>query len=113
MEPTPGYPEIDLELIQFMKFIAKEIFPGGQVPPREAVLNHAAHVGFQLVQLESLRPHYARTLDCWAANLARARDQAQQLVPPAVYDRYQRYLTGCAHYFRTGHCDVVQFTFVK
>ncbi len=43
----------------------------------------------------------------------RARDQALTLVPPAVYERYQHYLTGCADFFRTSHCDVVQFTFVK
>ena len=109
----PGFAEFDHELVLFMKFIAKEIFPGGQVPPREAVLEHAAEAGFQLVQLQSLRPHYARTLDCWAANLTRAREQALELVSPDVYERYMRYLTGCAHYFRTGHCDVVQFTFAK
>jgi hypothetical protein len=24
-----------------------------------------------------------------------------------------KYLTGCAHYFRSGHIDVMQFTLVK
>lgn len=30
-----------------------------------------------------------------------------------VYDRYMKYLTGCAELFRTGYTDVCQFTLVK
>ncbi len=109
----PGLPLLDLDLIQFMKFIQKEIFPGGQVPPREYVVKFAAHHGFELTQVQSLQLHYARTLDCWAENLARNKERALQLVSQEVFDRYERYLTGCAHYFRTGHCDVVQFSLQK
>ena len=30
-----------------------------------------------------------------------------------VYDRYMKYLTGCANLFREGYTDVAQFTLVK
>jgi len=30
-----------------------------------------------------------------------------------VYDRYMRYLTGCAELFRDGYTDVCQFTLAK
>lgn len=107
----PGQPEWSEDLLAYMRFIQKEIFPGGQVPAREMVLLNATNQGFELVQLQSLRPHYARTLDCWAENLRRAKDQAIRLTSESVYEKYHRYLTQSAHYFRTGHCDVVQFTF--
>jgi cyclopropane-fatty-acyl-phospholipid synthase len=57
-----------------------------------------------------LQPHYARTLDCWAANLQSRREEAIALAGEDVYDRYMHYLTGCADLFRSGHTDVMQFT---
>jgi cyclopropane-fatty-acyl-phospholipid synthase len=110
---APGVPWIDRDFKSFFKFIQKEIFPGGQVPPRELVMQNAVQQGFRVTQTQSLRLHYARTLDCWAENLLRNRERAIQVASQEVYDRYFRYLTSCAHYFRTGHCDVMQFTLEK
>ena len=100
-----GLPEFDFDLVQFMKFVQKRIFPGGQIPPPRIVLESAQANGFEVVHVESLRPHYARTLDLWAAQLKGRSQEAISLTSPDVYDDYMRYLTGCAHYFRTGHCD--------
>jgi cyclopropane-fatty-acyl-phospholipid synthase len=60
-----------------------------------------------------LRPHYARTLDMWATNLVDQRDQAIAITSEVNYDRFLRYLTGCADFFRHGITDVGQFTLVK
>ena len=106
----PGLPELDFDLVQFIKFVQKRIFPGGQIPPRRIVLETAEANGFEVAHIESLRPHYARTLEIWAAKLESRRHEAISLTSTDVYDDYMRYLTGCAHYFRTGHCDVCQFT---
>jgi len=110
---APGIPWVDRDFISFFKFIQKQIFPGGQVPPRELVTQNAIEQGFRVIQVQSLRPHYARTLDCWAENLVRNKEAAILAASQEVYDRYYRYLTSCAHYFRTGHCDVIQFTLQK
>jgi len=110
---APGVPWVDRDFKSFFKFIQKEIFPGGQVPPRELVTQTAIEHGFRVTQTQSLRPHYARTLDAWAENLVRNQEFAIQAASREVYDRYYRYLTSCAHYFRTGHCDVMQFTLQK
>jgi len=37
-----------------------------------------------------LNPHYARTLDIWAANLKANRDRAIAVQSEEVYDRYMR-----------------------
>jgi cyclopropane-fatty-acyl-phospholipid synthase len=74
------------------------------------VVRHAEQAGFQVTQTQSLQPHYARTLDAWAANLRAAHDRAVAVTSPEVYERYIRYLEGCAGYFRSGHLDVAQFT---
>lgn len=99
--------------VRFVKFIMEEIFPGGDVPQPRCVIEHAALAGFSVTQVQSLRMHYARTLDCWSAALEANRDQAVAVQSQEVYDRYMKYLTGCAEAFRDGYIDVCQFTLVK
>jgi hypothetical protein len=60
-----------------------------------------------------LQPHYARTLDTWAATLQSHREQAIAVQSEEVYQRYMKYLTGCANLFRDGYTDVCQFTLVR
>jgi cyclopropane-fatty-acyl-phospholipid synthase len=99
--------------VRFMYFIGKEIFPGGRLPSEPIVDAKAAEAGFTITQHQSLQPHYARTLDCWAANLEAHRDEAIAIQSQEVYDRYIKYLTGCADGFRDRWLDVVQFTCAK
>jgi cyclopropane-fatty-acyl-phospholipid synthase len=96
-----------------VKFILTEIFPGGYLPSIELVGEHAEQAGFTLTRRQSLQPHYARTLDCWAEALRAHHDEAVAVQSQEVYDRYLHYLTGCADGFRVGYIDVNQFTLVK
>jgi cyclopropane-fatty-acyl-phospholipid synthase len=96
-----------------MRFIGTEIFPGGQLPAVEDIEELAANSGFTLERAHLLRPHYARTLDMWAESLEANRLQAIEITSDEVYDRYMRYLTGCADFFRRGITNVGQFTLVK
>ncbi|MVU80546.1 methyltransferase domain-containing protein [Nocardia sp. ET3-3] len=97
----------------FHIFMKREIFPGGQLPQPDTVTTHAEAAGFRTTLIQSLRPHYARTLDLWAQALEAHHAEAVQLTSEEVYQRYLGYLTGCAHYFRAGHLDVMQFTLQK
>ncbi|MFM9032903.1 MAG: cyclopropane mycolic acid synthase family methyltransferase [Mycobacterium sp.] len=99
--------------LKFMRFIGTEIFPGGQLPAVEDIEKLAADSGFTLERVHLLQPHYARTLDMWAANLEAKRDEAIALMDEATYDKYMKYLTGCADFFRRGITNVGQFTLVK
>jgi cyclopropane-fatty-acyl-phospholipid synthase len=99
--------------LRFMRFIGQEIFPGGELPSEDDVVNFATAAGFGVERVHLLRPHYARTLDMWAANLVAHRDEAIALTSEVNYDRFLRYLTGCADFFRRGITDVGQFTLTK
>jgi cyclopropane-fatty-acyl-phospholipid synthase len=98
---------------RFVKFIITEIFPGGRLPSIEKVEEHSGKAGFTLTRRQSLQLHYARTLDIWAANLEAHKDEAIAIQSEEVYERYMRYLTGCADGFRVGYIDVNQFTLEK
>ncbi|WP_330229161.1 cyclopropane mycolic acid synthase family methyltransferase [Nocardia sp. NBC_00508] len=97
----------------FHIFIKREIFPGGQLPQPAEVTRVAGRAGFGTEKIQELRPHYARTLDFWAQALRERRAEAIAIASEEVYERYLKYLTGCAANFRSGHIDVMQFTLVK
>jgi len=102
-----------MTLIRFVKFIMDEIFPGGRLPSVALVEELATQAGFEVARVQSLRLHYARTLDIWAAALEARKDEAIAIQSDEVYQRYIKYLTGCADLFRNGNTDVGQFTLVK
>jgi cyclopropane-fatty-acyl-phospholipid synthase len=104
---------VTMDVARFARFIAREIFPGGELPTIEAVEEHSAAAGFTVARIQSLQPHYARTLDAWAQALGVRRDEAIAIQSEEVYDRYMKYLTGCADMFRRGYIDVNQFTLQK
>ncbi len=104
---------LTFEMARFIKFIVTEIFPGGRLPSIEKVEEHSAKAGFTLTRRQSLQPHYAKTLDLWAQALEAHQDEAIQIQSEEVYERYMKYLTGCADAFRIGYIDVNQFTLEK
>jgi cyclopropane-fatty-acyl-phospholipid synthase len=104
---------ITMSLLRFFKFISVEIFPGGRLPTREQVVELSGKAGFTTERVQSLEQHYAKTLDLWAAALESRRDEAIAITSEEVYDRYMKYLTGCADLFRNRYTDVCQFTLQK
>jgi len=104
---------LTFELARFLKFIITEIFPGGRLPSIEKVADHSSKAGFKLTRRQSLQPHYAKTLDHWAAALEAHKSEAIETQSEEVYERYMHYLTGCANGFRVGYIDVNQFTLEK
>jgi len=101
------------EIVHFTQFILAEIFPGGWLPTVPTVDEHAAAAGFKMTRIQSLRLHYARTLEMWAAALEANKDKAVAMQSEEVFDRYMKYLTGCAKLFHQGYTDVNQFTLEK
>jgi cyclopropane-fatty-acyl-phospholipid synthase len=98
---------------RFLKFMWTEIFPGGRLPTIPMVQQRATAGGFRVTRVQSLQPHYARTLDLWSAALKANQDKAIEVQSQEMFDRYMRYLTGCADMFRVGYIDVNQFTLEK
>jgi cyclopropane-fatty-acyl-phospholipid synthase len=115
--PLKRWPEMGIPItmtdLKFMRFIAKEIFPGGSVPCDEDVIDYSRDAGFSVAGLDKLSPDYVRTLDTWAEALQAHRDEAIAVTSEEIYDRYMKYLTGCSDFFQRGICEVGQFTLTK
>jgi cyclopropane-fatty-acyl-phospholipid synthase len=115
--PLKRWPEMGIPItmtdLRFMRFISKEIFPGGSVPCDEDVVEYSTAAGFSVAGRQDLTSDYVRTLDTWTDRLAAARDQAIAVTSTEVYERYMKYLTGCSDFFQRNICEVGQFTLVK
>jgi len=99
--------------VRFIKFIMDEIYPGGRLPLGSMVKQHAVNAGYNVTREQHLQPHYVRTLDTWAENLESKKDEAISITSEEIYERFLKYLTGCADLFRDGYTDVCQFTCEK
>ncbi len=115
--PLKRWPEMGIPItmtdLRFMRFIAKEIFPGGSVPGEEDIIRLSAEAGLGLEEKQLLDEHYVRTLDMWAVALEAHHEEAVAATSEEVYERYMKYLTGCSDFFRRGISDLGQFTLVK
>ena len=105
--------KLTMSTVRFIKFIMDEIYPGGRLPLASMVREHAARAGYTITAEQHLQQHYTRTLDTWAANLEANKDEAIRITSDEVYQRFRKYLTGCADLFRNGYTDVAQFTCEK
>jgi cyclopropane-fatty-acyl-phospholipid synthase len=98
------------------EFIEKYIFPGGELLHISHVLKDVALSGLEMVDVENLRPHYARTLWAWSDALEARLDEAQRVLRETgnvedadkVLRAYRLYLAGCAMTFEQGWTSLHQ-----
>ena len=89
-------------------FIEKYIFPGGELEHVSHVLEQTADAGLEPVDVESLRPHYAKTLWAWSDALEAQLGTARTLTTDTVLRAYRLYLAGSAMCFERAWLSLYQ-----
>jgi cyclopropane-fatty-acyl-phospholipid synthase len=89
-------------------FIEQRVFPQGELPHLHVAVRELAAGGFEIADVESLRPHYARTLALWNRRLEARIQEATRLVPQQTLRTWRVYLAGCSHGFRQGWVNIYQ-----
>lgn len=89
-------------------FIDRYVFPHGELPHISLALKEMSGVGLEILDVESLRRHYARTCEAWSDNLEQHGDEAVHIVGERRYRIWQIYLAGCAHGFSQGWMNLYQ-----
>jgi len=89
-------------------FLDKFVFPGGELPHISRVLQELARQGFDVLDVESLRPHYAATLVRWVRRLEAQEAPAVQLAGEGRYRIWRTYMAGCAVAFARNWLSVYQ-----
>jgi cyclopropane-fatty-acyl-phospholipid synthase len=104
-------------------FIEKYIFPGGELLHVTHVLRETAAAGLEMVDTESLRPHYARTLWAWSDALEAQLGTALEVLQrnggrqsenaERILRAYRLYLAGSAMTFEQGWISLHQMLSIK
>jgi cyclopropane-fatty-acyl-phospholipid synthase len=94
-------------------WIDKYIFPGGYIPSVSELVTQITENKFYLTDLESLRRHYAKTLEIWAENFENALEEVRKTKDERFIRMWRLYLHACVASFLTGNIDLSQFIFTK
>lgn len=94
-------------------WIDKYIFPGGYLPSLREVVSAMSEWDFHLLLAESLRIHYAKTLDMWSNNFNQILPQVRKKYDEEFIRMWDLYLRSCASAFRVGSVDLFQFLITK
>lgn len=95
------------------EFIEKYIFPDGELTHVSKVIEVMARQGFEVLDAESLRRHYAQTLWHWVTGLEKHQAAARQLVGEEKYRTWRAYLGGFAYAFEQGWDNIYQILAAK
>lgn len=94
-------------------WMKKYIFPGGYVPTLRETVWMLPDFDFHLIHVESLRMHYAMTLDRWYENFCHSLDVIAERFDRRFVRMWSLYLRGCAASFRATGLNVHQLLFTK
>ena len=89
-------------------FIESYIFPGGELQHVSKVAEVMSESELEPLDLENLRPHYARTLWAWGDALEAQLAAARDLTSDSVVRAYRLYLAGSAMGFEQGWMSLFQ-----
>lgn len=90
------------------EFIDRYVFPEGELPHVSLTLKEMCSAGLEVLDVESLRRHYARTCQLWSNNLEAHTAHAIRIVGERRHRIWQIYLAGCAHGFANGWMNLYQ-----
>ena len=89
-------------------FIDKYVFPHGELPHVALAMREMAAQNLEVTDVESLRPHYAKTLEHWSDRLEARLSEAAQLVDQKSLRVWRVYLMGCSYGFAQGWMNIYQ-----
>jgi cyclopropane-fatty-acyl-phospholipid synthase len=95
------------------RFIDRYVFPDGDLLSIETAVRVARSAGFEVIDVQSLRPHYALTLAAWVARLEASWDAAVAAAGEEVARTWRLYMSAARLGFERGDLDVCQLLLAK
>ena len=94
-------------------WIRKYIFPGGCLPSLREMVSLAYDYDMNVIDIESLRYHYYKTLMHWYNNFQGVRERVEAKRGSEFVRMWDLYLCGCAAGFYIGNMDLHQILMTK
>jgi cyclopropane-fatty-acyl-phospholipid synthase len=95
------------------RWIARHIFPNAHPPTLRQMMDIFEPRDFAVLDVESLRRHYALTLRCWLERFERSWDRIGELAGPARRRSWHLYLAGAVAAFETSSLTLYQVLFTR
>ena len=89
-------------------FLYKYVFPNGDLAGLTETMTEQERAGWEILDVEGLRLHYARTCRQWVERLEARADEARALVGERVYRIWRLYLTCSSVAFQESHIGLYQ-----
>ena len=90
------------------EFINRYVFPDGELDCVSNIQLGMERAGFEIHDVEGLRPHYALTLRHWVQRLEAHREAALREVDEPTYRVWRLYMAACALDFEAGTTGIYQ-----
>jgi cyclopropane-fatty-acyl-phospholipid synthase len=90
------------------EFLYRRVFPNGDLAGLSETMTEMERAGFEIVDVEGLRLHYARTCRQWVERLRDRADEARALGGERTYRTWLLYLTCSAVAFQAGSIGLYQ-----
>ena len=94
-------------------WIERRIFPGAYPPTLREMMEIFEPWGFSILDIENLRLHYARTLDCWLERFDGQRDEIENMFDRSFVRAWRFYLASSIASFSTGSLQLFQVLFTR
>lgn len=92
-------------------WIVKHIFPGGHIPSLSEMMSVFEPHKISILDIENLRPHYARTCAIWLRNLEGVSDKVAKMYGEEFVRMWRLYLAGASAGFQSGTLQLYQVLF--
>ena len=90
------------------EFINRYVFPDGELDRVSNIQLATERAGFEIIDVEGLRPHYALTLRHWVDRLEANREAAIAEAGETAYRVWRLYMAACALEFESGGTGIYQ-----
>jgi cyclopropane-fatty-acyl-phospholipid synthase len=95
------------------RFLQRYVFPDGELVAVEDAVAFARAAGFEIIDVQSLRAHYALTLAAWVARLEAHWSAAVATAGEEVARTWRLYMSAARLGFERGDLDVCQLLLAK
>ncbi len=92
-------------------WILKHVFPGGHIPSLSEMMSIFEPHKFSVLDVENLRPHYARTCAAWLQNFEAVADDVAEMYDEEFVRMWRLYLAGSSAGFNSGTLQLYQVVF--
>ena len=94
-------------------WIDKRIFPGAQPPTIRQMMDMFEPNGLSVLDLENIRLHYAKTLECWLQRYEENVEAVRALFDETFVRAWRLYLHGSIAAFTTGKLQLFQVLYAR